>query len=105
MGSDQLVAESGGNNLVLVPSTGGFQARALAKRLEPLASRNVSTGLCNSPHMYFGVSKYFPSFFIRRNIAEGPSERNGILKECLGKALLAESTGGVSLTVGADGHT
>ena len=55
--------------------------------------------------MYFGVSKYFPSFFIRRNIAEGPLERNGILKECLGKTLLGEPTGGVSLTVGADGHT
>lgn len=38
--------------------------------------------------MSFGVSKYFPNFFTRQNIAEAPLERNSILRECLGKTLL-----------------
>ena len=62
----------------------------MAKHFEPLASGNVSTGLCNSPDMYFGVSKYLPIFLIRQNVAE----RNSILRECLGKPLLGDSPRG-----------
>lgn len=40
--------------------------------------------------MCFGVSQYFPNFFTKRNIAEAPLERIGILRECLGKTLLGE---------------
>jgi len=43
--------------------------------------------------MCFGVSKYFPIFFIRQNIAEGPFESNSILKECLGNPLLGTPRG------------
>lgn len=33
---------------------------------------NVSPGLCNSAHRYFGVLKYFSTFFfMRQNAAEG----------------------------------
>ena len=103
--SGQLVAEFGGNSLVSAPSTGGFQARALVSYLELLASGNVSTGLCNSPDMYFGVSKYFTNFLIRKNIAQAPLEKNSILKKSLGKTLSGESMGRVLLTLGAFSHT
>ena len=99
------MAEFGGNSLVSAPSTHGFQAQALVSYLELLASGNVSTGLCNSPDTYFGVSKYFPNFLIRQNIAEAPLEKNSILKKSLGKTLSGESMRRVSLTVGAVSHT
>lgn len=105
VGSGQLVTESGGNSLVSAPSTGGFQAWVLVSCLELLASGNVSTGLCNSPDMYFGVSKYFPNFLIRQNIAQAPLEKNSILKKSLGRTLSGESMRRVSLTVGAVSHT
>ena len=64
----------------------------MAKHFEPLASGNVSTGLCNSPDMYFGVSKYLPIFLIRQNVAE----RSSSLRECLGKPLLGTPRGGLT---------
>lgn len=96
-----------GGGLVPVPSSGGSQAQALAKRLEPLASGNVSTGLCNSPDMYFGVSKFFPIFFHEAKQSRGPPGQKGpILKNCLGKTTCwGGPHQGVSLTVGAAGHT
>lgn len=105
VGSGQLVVEFGGNSLVSAPSTGGFQARALVSCPELLASGNISTGLCNSPDMYFGVSKYFPNFLIRQNIAQAPLEKNSILKKSLGKTLSGESMRRILLTLGAFSHT
>lgn len=76
------MAQFGGSGFCLFPA-GWLQAQALATSLHTWHLVNI---LCNSPPIgILGFQKYFPIFFIKENIAEGSSERDGILKECFGK--------------------